>query len=138
MSIVWREAMAVGDKVVDDEHKHLIDLINGFEGAIQGDIDHRQIKKVLLGLVEYSAEHFRHEESLQIEIEYPFFFTHKRAHRDLLNKLVEVVTHYTSAPEAERDGLVREIAEFLRSWLVNHIIESDLKMRPFLSRVRHF
>ncbi len=132
MTIVWREAMAVGNDTVDSEHKHLVELINNFEVAIGHGVDHKKVKRVLLGLVEYSAEHFRHEEQLQATIHYPFIISHQKAHRDLLKKLVSIVQGYINAPPDRRDQMIRGVAEFLRSWLIDHIIEFDLRMKPFM------
>lgn len=137
MSIAWREAMCVGDQTVDDDHKHLIDLINAFEIAIAGKVDHKKIARVLLGLVEYTGEHFAREEELQLAIRYPYHESHRRSHRDVLKKLSEIVSVYTKAPEGPtRDAMVRDLANFLKEWLVDHIIQSDLRMKPYVLQMQ--
>lgn len=137
MSIAWREAMCVGDPTVDDDHKHLVDLINAFEIAIAGKIDHKKIARVLLGLVEYTGEHFAREEELQLAIRYPYHESHRRSHRDVLKKLSEIVAVYTKAPEGPaRDAMVRDLANFLKEWLVDHIIQSDLRMKPYVLQMQ--
>lgn len=137
MSIAWREAMCVGDQTVDDDHKHLVDLINAFEIAIAGKIDHKKVARVLLGLVEYTGEHFAREEELQLAIRYPYHESHRRSHRDVLKKLSEIVAEYIKAPEgAQRDRMVRDLANFLKEWLVDHIIQSDLRMKPYVLQMQ--
>lgn len=137
MSIAWREAMCVGEPTVDSDHKHLVDLINAFEIAISGKIDHRKVARVLLGLVEYTGEHFAREEELQLAIRYPYHESHRRSHRDVLRKLSEIVAVYTKTPDGpERDGMVRGLANFLKEWLVDHIIQSDLRMKPYVLQMQ--
>ena len=67
MSVAWRDAMNTGDPTIDADHMHLVDLINHFETAMAGaKIDHKRIARVLLGLVEYTGEHFKREEEIQL------------------------------------------------------------------------
>ncbi|MCR6629564.1 MAG: hemerythrin family protein [Magnetospirillum sp.] len=137
MSIAWRDAMCVGEQTIDDDHKHLIDLINAFEVAIAGKIDHKKVARVLLGLVEYTGEHFAREEELQLAIRYPYYESHRRSHRDVLKKLSEIVTEFTKAPEGPaRDRMVRDLTQFLKEWLVDHIIQSDLRMKPYVLQMQ--
>ncbi|HLO77718.1 MAG TPA: hemerythrin family protein [Magnetospirillum sp.] len=137
MSIAWREAMCVGDPTVDADHKHLVDMINAFEVAIAGKIDHKKVARVLLGLVEYTGQHFAREEELQLAIRYPYHESHRRSHRDVLRKLSDIMTEYTKAPEGPvRDNMVRSLANFLKEWLVDHIIQSDLRMKPYVLQIQ--
>lgn len=134
MSIAWREAMSVGEPSVDADHKHLIQLINQFEAAIAGRIDHKMVAAILLSLFEYTAEHFKREEDIQLKVRYPYYDSHRRSHRDVLKKLTTLVQDYTLADGAERDRMIRSMAGFLKEWLVDHIIQSDLRMRPYIQK----
>ncbi len=133
MSIAWRDAMEVGDESIDGDHKHLVQLINDFEVAISGRIDHKRIAAVLLSLFEYTAEHFQREEEIQLRVRYPYYESHRRAHRDVLKKLTALVQDYTQAGGVARDEMIRSMAGFLKEWLVDHIIQSDLRMKPYVA-----
>lgn len=129
--------MAVGDPTIDEDHKHLIELINAFEIAISGKIDHRKVARVLLGLLEYTGEHFAREEELQLRIRYPYHESHRHAHRDVLKKLSDIISEYSMAPAGfARDSLVRGLTEFLKEWLIDHIIQSDLRMKPYVLQMQ--
>ena len=92
MTIAWRDAMNTGDPTIDADHRHLVDLINAFEAAMSGShIDHKRIARVLLGLVEYTGEHFKREEDIQLAVRYPYHDSHRRSHRDVLKKLSLIV-----------------------------------------------
>lgn len=137
MSIAWREAMSVGDPIIDEDHRHLVDLINNFETAVSGTINHKRIARVLLGLVEYTGEHFAREEEIQLKVRYPYHDSHRRSHRDVLKKLSEIVVVYTTTSDGpKRDQMVIGLGDFLKEWLVDHIIQSDLRMKPFIQTWR--
>lgn len=129
--------MSVGEPTIDDDHKHLIDLINVFETAIAGHIDHKKVARVLLGLVEYTGQHFAREEQVQLAIRYPYHDSHRRSHRDVLKQLSGIVHDYTLAPEGPgRDAMIRQLSSFLKEWLVDHIIQSDLRMKPYVQQMQ--
>lgn len=129
--------MSVGEQTIDADHKHLIDLINVFETAISGHIDHKKVARVLLGLVEYTGQHFAREEQVQLAIRYPFHDSHRRSHRDVLKQLSAIVHDYTLAPEGPgRDAMIRQLSGFLKEWLVDHIIQSDLRMKPYVVQMQ--
>lgn len=132
MTVEWRDAMNVGDDVIDSDHRHLVDMINDFEKAVAGQIDHKKLGRVLMGLVEYTGEHFKREEDIQLRVGYPYFESHRRSHRDVLKQLVEFVQKYTQARGHLRDDMVRGLGKFLREWLLDHIIQSDLRMKPYI------
>lgn len=136
MSIEWRDALCVGDPSIDSDHKHLIDLINQFEQCITGPINHKSIAKVLIGLVQYTGEHFAREEEIQLKIRYPYVESHRRQHRDVLKKLGGLLQEYTESHGEIRDKMIRDMTDFLKEWLINHIIESDLRMRPFVLKMQ--
>ncbi|OJX81744.1 bacteriohemerythrin [Magnetospirillum sp. 64-120] len=139
MTIAWRDAMNTGDPTIDADHRHLVDLINAFEAAMTGPhIDHKRIARVLLGLVEYTGEHFKREEDIQLAVRYPYYDSHRRSHRDVLKKLSMIVGEYTKTPDGPaRDRMVRDLAAFLKEWLVDHIIQSDLRMKPYIQKMQH-
>lgn len=135
MPIQWRDALSVGHPQIDQDHKHLIGLINDFETAISGEIEHRKVARILLGLFNYTQEHFAREERLQLEIRYPFHDGHRHAHRDLVRSLGDILDTYSKEPDiAQRDAIVRRMVVFLRQWLVDHIIENDLRMKPYIAK----
>ena len=134
MTIAWRDGMNIGDPVIDADHHHLVEMINQFEAAIGGHIDHKAVARVLLGLVEYTGEHFKREEELQLQVRYPYYDSHRRSHRDVLKHLNGLLARYVCLAGPERDAMVRDMAGFLREWLVDHIISSDLRMKPYVEK----
>jgi hemerythrin len=138
MTINWNEDLSVGDEILDSDHKTLINLINKFEWAIEGDISYPRLNKTLDELEAYTMGHFKREEQKQEEIGYPQSGPHQALHRELVRQLHEHREKFNVA--AEKEGvegavIVREIALFLKDWLIQHIMDHDKRYKPYLLEV---
>ena len=139
MPIVWRDQLSVGDARIDNDHKQLINLINGFEWATVGDIHLDILDRILNELEQYANEHFAREERTQKGFNYPFHAAHKEAHRHLLRQLLDLRQKFAGL-DAQLDDDVRrtvtEMAAFLRNWMVHHILTEDMRMKPYFLGAR--
>jgi len=137
MAIVWRDQMSVGHDEIDHDHKTLIDLINTFEDTVNAGADRFRVLDVLGELKKYTTYHFAREERVQVRIGYPFHAAHVQEHKRLMAKLDRLSDELSSNLDPVIDDEEREvIATFLRSWLLDHIIEQDLRMRRYLPSPR--
>lgn len=135
MPITWRDAMSVGDPRIDADHKSLIALINAFEKATQDEGGDDVVFDILKHLFDYTELHFQREESLQRIIGYPYCEAHRRTHQELIEQLTDLNARYVAtAAGPERSAMLRDMTVFLRNWLVKHIIEKDLQLKPFIRR----
>jgi hemerythrin-like metal-binding protein len=132
IGIRWRSAMAIDHGVIDDDHRHLIDIINRFgqqvsrgTAGLDGAID------VLHALEFYAETHFEREERLQRLISYPETDLQRDEHRHLMKTLGDIVARTRSVTEAETATVVPELTSLLRSWLLDHVIKLDLRMKPY-------
>ena len=135
MTIIWRDEMSVGDERIDGDHKRLINLINGFEWATEGEVNFALLTKILADLENYTVVHFEREENIQDTIDYPYRDAHKAAHHSLIHHLHEVQEHVKAAAAKEGEEgrkVAQEMAGFLKHWLIDHVIEEDLRMKPFI------
>jgi hemerythrin len=138
MTIVWREQLSVGLDQIDEDHKQLINLINGFEWATSGQIHLDILSRILDELEEYAHGHFEREEKVQASIQFPYRDAHKQAHQVLLSdlkKLREEFAGLDDSSNTEIRQITGRMAVFLRNWLLDHILEEDLRMKPFLAAV---
>ena len=136
MSIQWRKEMAVDDSVIDEDHKLLIEIVNTFEAAISRKLAPETIDQGLKLLKHYTVEHFRREEELQRAAQYPFFVAHAHEHRDVIKKLDAIAAHRQSAAtKADIAVVAKEVIDLLKDWLVHHIIQSDMRMRPYVAEM---
>lgn len=131
--IKWRKKMSIDDGgVIDQDHKHLLEIINRFEEVASNGLDKDEATEVLYALKFYTQTHFSREEQLQHLISFPYADAHHQEHADLIKKLETAIEHLKSSDTNQQDRVHREIVEMLNDWLMNHTLKSDLKMRMYV------
>ncbi|NJK84633.1 MAG: hemerythrin family protein [Bacteroidales bacterium] len=84
--------------------------------------------KFLNGLAEYTINHFNTEESLMEEYKYPDMDNHKMEHANLIQEVVRFKADF----ESKKRTLSFELADYLKSWLKNHIQGTDKTLGSFI------
>lgn len=74
MAILWRNKMAIGNAEIDDDHRYLISLINAIEAAVNCGIERKVLSTHLSELFAYTEKHFKREEEIQAQIQFPFHY----------------------------------------------------------------
>ena len=137
MPIEWRDKLSVGEPTIDADHKMLIKMINDFEAQANIDFTRQLLSDTLKSLLEYGKAHFAREEMLQVRMGYLYHDSHRQEHRRLIRDIEAFARTYMTDASLELTPAVKmHILHFLRDWLINHIIEQDLKMKPFVMRQR--
>ncbi|WNJ99784.1 hemerythrin family protein [Thalassospiraceae bacterium LMO-JJ14] len=135
--IEWREKMSIDDGgVIDQDHRHLIEIINRFEKLASDGLDKDEATEILYALKFYTQTHFGREEQLQNLIDFPYADAHHHEHEELVKTLEDVIEHLKESNEEVLAGLHGEISELLHQWLVGHILHSDLKMRIYVGHMK--
>ncbi len=117
----WSDEHSIGVPVFDDEHKQLIDLINCLN-AIEGNIlSTSNLAGLLDETMEYAERHTSHEETIMKEHNYPDTEAHTSEH----TLMKETVTDYRSRPETDSPKVAKEMYDFLRAWLLDHLMQCD-------------
>jgi len=134
MSIIWRDQMSVGIKAIDDDHQQLISLVNQFSEIALSSPDlsgkHEGAVRSLLGRLQtYTQEHFSREERIQDLAGYEGLKENRQHHLALTKSLHTMIERFAAGSSAEKPLTAQELSKFLNSWLVDHIIKVDLKMR---------
>lgn len=129
MNIInWKSDMSVGIDSIDNQHKHLVDLINRLYEAMSEGHSKDIMDAVLKELVDYGKIHFKTEEDYFDTYNYPDAMDHKGEHKAFLNTVDNLMQEYESGEyKVSMDTL-----HFLRDWITHHIKESDLAYGPFL------
>lgn len=125
--ITWNESFSVGVNVLDEQHHKIIDLINRFVEQEDEAFDREILETVLSELIEYGFEHLKLEEAMLEENDYPDFQKHKHEHLLYVQKITQSAKRKKSLSEEE----FIELGEFLNQWWTDHILEEDMKYRPF-------
>lgn len=125
----WKESYSVGVALFDGQHKYLIGLIAKLQDAMYEGRGRDAIGQTLAALSQYSKIHFAAEERLLGACDYLEFDQHKAEHDHLTAKVHEFQSRFASGQIA----LTVQMMQFLRDWLVNHILGADRKYALFLS-----
>ena len=127
--IEWGERFSVGVAVLDEQHKELIRMINSLIDNQHAGADSEAMVDVLEKMTEYAAYHFRTEERLFSEYEYPQHASHNAEHTEFKTK----AARFCMDAIAGKNGLAREVLRYLSAWLTSHILLSDMKYKPFFA-----
>lgn len=137
MPILWREEMSIDGGVVDDDHQHLVKIVNRFLAVNDGqpDVKARDLDYLIGDLTKYTVLHFEREEQIQLAIRFPFFQAHRREHEELRTRLSRIARSHKQMLRAGQRlpaGELTEIGILLRDWLLNHILQADMLMKPYV------
>ncbi len=119
--IEWTDALSVGVKRLDDQHKQLVNLLNALHDANTSGGDSEDMRRILGELVAYTIKHFKDEELLLEQTGYPATESHKKAHVALAEKVRVLNDEF----QAGNTTLTAEVFKFLRTWLNGHIRGTD-------------
>jgi hemerythrin len=128
--------MAIDEGVIDEDHRHLIDIVNSFAERAERFGSVAEALELLLDLRFHAKAHFEREERLQLLAGCPFCAAHKKEHVDLVRRLDSIMRLAEHATLADLDELSREVADLLHAWLVDHLLQSDLAMKPYVEEMR--
>lgn len=161
MSILWRPSMAIDNSILDHDHQVLLSIINDFDEAIPSVNGKTELERTLAKLHHYINTHMGREEHLQAVARFPERKQHHEQHH-ILRRRLDTITEKVSALDLSVTETLRsdtnhneiafiddaavnhflfayeEIRALLRTWFVDHIIKSDLQMKPYVEAMRPY
>ena len=126
--IGWKEIYETGIVTLDNEHRGLIQEINRLYEAVRDKRGEEVLGEILNTLVDYTVDHFQHEEKLMAEYQFPGLEEHQKIHQELIATVGELKERATSGTE----DLAKELLTFLRVWVLEHILKVDKEYGAFL------
>lgn len=129
----WGERFTVGVAILDDQHKELIRIINSLVDCQHATADSEPVADVLQNMTQYAAHHFKTEERLLEEYDYPQYASHQAEHTAFKAK----TARFCMDAIAHKNALAGDVLNYLSAWLTSHILESDMKYKEFfVARIR--
>jgi hemerythrin-like metal-binding protein len=114
---------------IDQQHQKLAALINQLNEAMSQGKGKEVTGKILTELINYTSSHFALEEKYFDKFAYPETLTHKKAHAELVKKVVEFQEGFNKGSLT----LSLELMRFLKDWLIVHIQGTDKKYSAFFN-----
>ena len=109
--------LSVGNMELDREHEQILEMVRRLE-ASSAENRTAVAREVLCDLLSYTEHHFRHEESLFQDTDYPAAASHAEEHRLLSAKVRQIIA---DEEYVHPDSL----SDMLEDWVVRHIVEVD-------------
>jgi len=127
--MAWHESYSVGVRVLDQQHKGLLDLVNQLWYLDPNVVSKGEIFSTLNALVKYAQTHFDTEERLLKFHEYPRLEQHQKEHV----AFTEDVFKFAEKLEKNDPNIHRKIVDFIKIWYVSHILKTDREYKEFFA-----
>lgn len=126
----WSDEYLTGIESIDADHQVLFRLVNELHEKMDAGLDEAIVGGALDALIDYVDVHFRREERLMQDSNYPDRVAHARQHRDLSRTVHSLKVLFDDNPhELESECIM----DFLCDWLNDHILETDMAYVPHVS-----
>ena len=126
---IWDDSFSVGVREFDKQHKELITIINQLTEISNISVDSETISGVLTEMTEYANYHFKTEEKYLIDYDYPDYSIHKKQRGEFKEKTAEFCIDTINC----KKSIPTEMLSYLRAWLINHILKSDMQYKSRLN-----
>jgi hemerythrin-like metal-binding protein len=122
----------VGIESIDEQHKHLVVLINQLDEFVVLGTDQSGIVETVKKLVDYTVYHFQHEEELMQKSRFnPVLMAiHQQEHAEFANKMLAV----QADAKLNISVISKALLDFLVDWLCHHILKTDKLMAISLNK----
>ena len=132
--VEWHDSYSVGIRLVDDQHKELINLTNRLhEASVMGwDKSKVAFMSAIRGMVDYVGYHFSTEEKIMERVNYPDYKSHKKEHSDFVKEVLRQVQDFQAGQKVSANDLV----QFLKDWVLAHIAVCYKKMGLYLIKLK--
>lgn len=130
--IAWTTQLNVGVKLLNNDHKKLVILINSLHDGLVTGQSKAQLERIFESLVSYTCIHHANEEKFLAEAGYHSSTMHKQEHEQMLEHLLELQIRFINCSQL---GVEMEIMQQLRVWLFKHIQGSDQQFAMHLKTI---
>jgi hemerythrin len=132
--ITWSSTFSVGIKIIDDQLKGLLNLVNDLFNHVTGNEAEEQayFAKVIQQAVQYVKVHFMTEEKIMIHTKFPGYAEHKKAHDAFVLAVVDNVKNFRSA---SKKLALMDFTKFLKEWILTHIAIMDKQYFNYFKQI---
>lgn len=117
--------------LLEKEHQQLIDFFDALEEGISNGISASQVYNYLSDFVALAEKHFKNEEVIMKDYEYPEIIDHKKEHANLLEELFILKSKLGEG----HTPFGKDYMQSLRHWLEKHLFGDDKRLDEFLYQV---
>jgi len=124
----WNESYATGNKVIDAQHKDLLEAFDQLNEAIVAGRGKEILARIFIKLDTYAIEHFDTEENYMRLYNYPDTLVHIDEHLEFKKQIEMYRIKYFD----KESTIPTEVFKFMKEWIINHIRFTDRKYIEYL------
>ena len=113
--------------LLEKEHQQLFDLLDAIDKCVSSGNSANQVYKYLSDFVALAEEHFKNEEVIMKDYEYPEIINHKKEHAVLLDQLFI----FKSKLGQGHTPFGKDYIQLLRNWLEEHLFGANNRLDYF-------
>jgi hemerythrin len=131
--VTWSNSYSMGIKLVDDQHKGLLNFVNDLFNHATGNEEEERayFKEVIQQAVQYIKVHFHTEEKLMVSTKFPGYMKHKKIHDEFTKTVVKSVQDF----EAGKRLVLEKFAYFLKDWVLTHVAVEDVQYAAYFRKI---
>ena len=131
--ISWTDKFSCGIKLIDDQHKGLVELVNEMFNHVTGNYvqERDYFNRVIQEAVKYVKIHFATEEKIMLATKFSGYTEHKKEHENFILTIVENIRDY----EAGKRFTLSTFTRFLRDWILSHIALVDKQYFEYIKKI---
>jgi len=131
--ISWSNHYSMGIKLIDDQHKGLVDFVNDLFNHSTGKEDEERayFKDVIQVAVSYVKTHFATEEKYMLVTKFPGYAEHKKVHDEFILTVVQAVKDFESGKRL----VLEKFAYFLKDWVLSHVAGQDVLYAQYFKKI---
>jgi len=115
---------------MNEQHIEWIALINKLHASLTDKNSTMSSEQAINDMIDYTKFHFKQEEDLMQDVQYPDYKTHKLAHENFILQLDKLNDDMLNGSYI----LKTQIMSILKNWLENHICKMDKAYGTFISK----
>lgn len=125
----WRREYNTNIKEMDAHHRELFQTANKLYEEILSGRNQAVLEDTLNFMIRYTEDHFSQEEKLMEDYDFPEYETHIKHHVRLIHEVQELKAKHAAGEMRMDMGIIN----FLKDWIINHILIEDRKYGPYLN-----
>jgi hemerythrin-like metal-binding protein len=131
MLVVWKPIYETGVDFIDDDHRKLVDIINGIESLLLAK-SLSDVPNAIASLARHFDQHCAREEAAMRKISFSGLEEHISEHakvKEHLSELIDRVRRDSSGP------VVESVVGYLGRWFHDHVVGQDLQLKDIYQAV---
>jgi len=131
--VTWSPTFSCGIKLIDDQHKELLVLVNDMFNHIVGDehAERAYFKSIIQKAIDYVKNHFSTEEKIMLHTRFSGYAEHKKEHDAFVLAVIDKVRDF----EAGKRLTLTDFTRFLKEWVLTHIAIMDKQYFTYFKQI---